>query len=145
MDMDKVRELILKVPVIESLSGDLGIKVTDVILEIGVVRRVAEGQVMTRENKHGKNRGFVLLKGIIGIQKADAPYSKCRPPELLGEVMQFNPKGMRTATLTAREECWVIRFQWNDFWNTLMSNFSEHEVAAVREALEERAWEHFTA
>jgi hypothetical protein len=115
MDMDKVRELILKVPVIESLPGDLGIKVTDVIVDIGVVRRVAEGQVMTRENKHGKNRGFVLLKGIIGIQKAEVPYTKCRPPELLGEVMQFNPKGMRTATLTARE------------------------------ALEERAWEHFTA
>jgi hypothetical protein len=52
---------------------------------------------------------------------------------------------MRTATLTAREECWVIRFQWNEFWNTLMSNFSEAEVATVREALEERAWEHFTA
>jgi hypothetical protein len=145
MDMDKVRELILKVPVIESLPGDLGIKVTDVIVDIGVVRRVAEGQVMTRENKHGKNRGFVLLKGIIGIQKAEVPYAKCRPPELLGEVMQFNPKGMRTATLTAREECWVIRFQWNEFWNTLMTNFSEAEVATVREALEERAWEHFTA
>lgn len=145
MDMEKVREVILQVPVIHSLPGDLNEKVTDVIMEIGVVRRVAEGQIMTRENKHGKNRGFVLLKGVIGIQKADMPYSKCRPPELLGEVMQFNPKGMRTATLTAREECWVIRFQWNEFWNTLMSNFSEAEVATIRETLEERAWEHFTA
>lgn len=145
MDMEKVRELILKVPVIQSLHGDLNQKVTDVIIEIGDVRRVAAGQVMTRENKHGKNRGFVLLKGVIHIEKADAPPSKCGPPELLGEVMQFNPKGMRTATLTAHDECWVIRFQWNEFWNTLMSNFSETEVAAVRETLEERAWEHFTA
>ncbi len=145
MDAEKVRAEILRVPVIESLPGDLPGKVTDVIMDIGDVRHVPKGQVMTRENKHGKNRGFVLLKGVIGIQKAEVPFSKCRPPELLGEVMQFNPKGMRTATLTAHEECWVIRFPWTDFWNTLMMNFSENEVAKVREVLEDRAWEHFTA
>jgi hypothetical protein len=144
MDNDKVRAVILKVPVIESLHGDLGEKVTDVIMDIGVVRRVAEGQTMTKEHRPGKNRGFVLLKGSINIEKDDAPPSVCRPPELLGEVMQFNPKGQRTATLTAIDECWVIRFQWNEFWTALMTNFSEAEVAKVRETLEDRAWEHFT-
>jgi len=145
MDTEKVRELILKVPAIKTLPGDLAEKVTDVILEIGDVRRVAEGQTMTKEHRPGKNRGFVLLKGKINIEKHDVPPSVCRPPELLGEVMQFNPKAQRTATLTAIDECWVIRFQWNEFWNTLMTNYTEPEVAKVREVMEDRAWEHFTA
>ena len=144
MDNEQIRTLVLQVPFITSLSEDLREKLADIILNIGVVRRVAQGQIMTRESGQGKNRGFILLDGVIGVQKAEAPYSKCRPPELLGELMQFNPKGMRTATLTAREECVVLRFQWNEFWNELMTNLSETEVAKIRQALEDRAWEHFT-
>ncbi|MCC6698129.1 MAG: cyclic nucleotide-binding domain-containing protein [Candidatus Hydrogenedentes bacterium] len=145
MTNEEVRELVSKVPFIAHLPHDLGEKLTDVFINIGAIRRVAEGQLMTREGSHGKNRGFILLGGVVGVQKMDAPFTKCRPPELLGEVMQFNPKAMRTATLTAREECTVLRFEWNEFWNSLMSNLSEAEVAKVRETLEARAWEHFTA
>ena len=58
--------------------------------------------------------------------------------------MQFNPRGLRTATVTASMDSVVMQFSWDDFWAALDKRLSPDDQAKVREAIEGYAWRHFT-
>lgn len=141
----EIHDAIVQVPVIAELAQPVRETLSSVLQEIAEVRRLRKGHRMTREGSHGRNRGFILLSGSVRIHKADMPDSKAKAPELLGEVMQFNPKKMRVATVIAHEDCMVLRFMWDDFWDAVTRYFDAEEQARVRAVLERRAWEHFTA
>ncbi len=145
MGPDDIREAILNVPWVATFEPAVRETLVTAIKEVSEVRRLRKGHRMTREGSKGRNRGFILLTGAVRIQKSDMPDTKSRAPELLGEVMQFNPKKMRTATVWAHEDVLVLRFMWDDFWAALDRYLSEEDRALVRESLEQRAWEHFTA
>jgi len=145
MESQAMHDTIAGVPIIDRFSGPVRETLIALMLEISEVRRLRKGHRMTREGSRGRNRGFVLLEGSVRIQKSETPDAKVRAPELLGEVMQFNPKRLRVATVVAHEDCLVLRFMWDDFWGAVARYFAPGEQAEVRDALERRAWEHFTA
>ena len=139
-----IHEAILRVPIVAEFAHPVRETLSTLLQEISEARRLRKGHRMTREGSRGRNRGFILLSGSVRIQKSDVPDSKARAPELLGEVMQFNPKRMRIATVIAHEDCLVLRFMWDDFWDAVVRYFNAEEQATVRGQLERRAWEHFT-
>ena len=145
MKPDDIREAILNVPWVADFEPSIRETLVTVIKEIAEVRRLKKGHQMTREGSRGRNRGFILLTGSVRIHKSDMPDTKAKAPELLGEVLQFNPKKMRTATVLAHEDVLVLRFMWDEFWTTLDRYLSEEDREKVHESLEQRAWEHFTA
>ena len=145
MGPHEIHEAIVQVPFVAEFSQSERETLAALFLEISEVRRLRKGHRMTREGSRGRDRGFILLTGSVRIQKSDTPDSKSQGPEMLGEVMQFNPKKMRVATVIAHEDCLVLRFMWNAFWEALSRYFEAEEQTKVREALERRAWEHFTA
>ena len=145
MGPHEIHEAIVQVPFVAEFSQSERETLAALFLEISEMRRLRKGHRMTREGSRGRDRGFILLTGSVRIQKSDTPDSKSQGPEMLGEVMQFNPKKMRVATVIAHEDCLVLRFMWNDFWEALSRYFEAEEQTKVREALERRAWEHFTA
>ncbi|MDZ4859864.1 MAG: cyclic nucleotide-binding domain-containing protein [Candidatus Hydrogenedentes bacterium] len=145
MGPDDIREAILNVPWVADFEPAIRETIVTAIKEVAEVRRLRKGHRMTREGSTGRNRGFILLTGSVRIHKSDMPDSKSKAPELLGEVMQFNPKKMRTATVMAHEDVLVLRFMWDEFWAALDRYLSEEDRVKVHESLEQRAWEHFTA
>lgn len=142
---DGARDLVLQLSFMNGFPETLRERLADIFIEVSEVRRIRTGQLITREGGRGRNRGFILLDGSVRIHKSDVPDSKAKPPELLGEVMQFNPKRSRTATVTAHEKGLVLRFMWDDFWAGTKRYLTKEEQDLVRKTLEERAWEHFTA
>lgn len=145
MKANDFRAIVLNVPFVAGFEPALRETLASLIVEISEVRRLRTNHRMTREGSRGRNRGFILLSGSVRIRKSDMPDSKAKAPELLGEVMQFNPKKTRTASVWAHEDCLILRFMWDDFWAAVERYFSEEDRARIHEALEQRAWEHFTA
>ena len=137
-------ELIRDLRALEGLPAALRERLAEIIQQISKLRTIAKGSVIFRESTAHHNTGYVLLEGAVGILKTDAPKHRCDAPELIGEIMQFNPAHTRTATVGAVEDCTVYRFEWDEFWNAANEAFTAEEVDKIRSALESRAWQHFT-
>ena len=143
MSSESTFDRICEVSMMRELPQVLRDRVASIIEDISKLRKVPKGAVILREMEGGADKGYILLEGAVGILKTDAPKHRCPAPELLGEIMQFNPAHVRTATVGAVEDCLVLKFEWETFWAALGAESTSEEVAKVRSALEERAWVHF--
>ena len=144
MKAEAFREAILQVHLIARLPKALREKTADLLVDISVPRSVPKGGTWLHEGEHSENKGYILVKGAVAIQKASAPDLRCEAPELLGEAMQFSTTGLRTATVATIEDCIVLRFMWEEFWAAVEDEFSFAEQTTLKEAIKDLAWEHFT-
>lgn len=143
MDMDEVRVKIRGLRIMKGLDDPLVEKLIDLFQSISAPRVVPAGGVFIHEREHVDNKGYILLKGVVLIRKTGFPDVTCKAPELIGEIMQFNPAGVRTATCAGAVESIVLRFKWDEFWEKAEQILSADELAKVKETLETQAWEHF--
>ena len=124
MELRDYRDKISALGFMNELTHQLRQDTVEVLIQVGKLRRVPKGGIWIREGEHSANKGYILLKGKVCIQKSDHPDLECETPELLGEMMQFNPAHLRTATVKAVTDCIVMRFIWDDFWNASEQYFS---------------------
>jgi len=143
MDMDEVRAKLLSLRIMKGMSPELSEKVADLLQSISVPRVVPAGGVFIHQGEHVDNKGYILLQGAVLVRKEGFPDVTCKAPELIGEIMQFNPAGVRTATCAGAVESVVLRFLWDEFWQKCEASFSPEDNAHIRETLESQAWEHF--
>lgn len=143
MSSESTFERICEVSVMRELPQELRERVAYIIEDISKKRKVPKGAVILREMEGGNAKGYILLEGAVGVLKTDAPKHRVPAPELLGEIMQFTPAQVRTATVGAVEDCLVLKFEWDTFWAALTAESTPDEVGKVRSLLEERAWTHF--
>jgi CRP-like cAMP-binding protein len=142
MASDEIRQSILALEFMRGLPADLRARLAELLEKISDVKKVPEGGTWIREGEHGPNKGYVLLKGEVEVRKSDSPDIDCQAPQLLGEMMQFTPAHLRTATVVAATDCVVLRFLWDDFWAETGRVLSESEFDVVKEALKDVAWGH---
>ncbi|MBX7256670.1 MAG: cyclic nucleotide-binding domain-containing protein [Candidatus Hydrogenedentes bacterium] len=143
MDSQQVRQAILKLRFMGGLESDLRAKVAELIVRVAEQRSVPKGGIFIHEHEPNDDRGFVLLSGRILVQKTGSPDTTCEAPEILGEMQQFNPTHLRTATISGDVPCVVLRFHWSAFWNAVNQELQPPQIEALRKALEMNAWEHF--
>ena len=143
MDMDEVRIKIRDLRIMKGLDDPLVEKLTDLLQSISAPRVVPAGCVVIHEREHVDNKGYILLQGAVLVRKTGFPDITCKAPELIGEIMQFNPAGVRTATCAGAVESIVLRFMWDEFWQKAEQILSADELAKLKEKLETQAWEHF--
>ena len=143
MDIDEVRAKIKGLRFMHHLTDALQEKVVDLIQRSSVPRSIPVGGVFIHQGEHVDNKGYILLQGAVVVRKEGFPDVVCKAPELIGEIMQFNPAGTRTATCAGAVESVVLRFLWDEFWKDAEATLSAAEVGKLREALENEAWEHF--
>lgn len=143
MDMDEVRTKIGSLRIMRGLDDALKDKLTDLLQSISVPRVVPAGGVFIHEREHVDNKGYILLQGAVLVRKEGFPDITCKAPELIGEIMQFNPAGVRTATCAGAVESIVLRFMWDEFWTRAEQALTPGEIARLKETLETQAWEHF--
>jgi CRP-like cAMP-binding protein len=144
MNPDDVHDAMCKMSFMHALPAELKSKVARILQNISKLRRVPLGTAWLREGEHSENKGYILLEGAVSIRKQDSLGHSEDAPELLGEIMQFNPQQMRTATVVATEDCVVMRFVWDEFWERAEESLSAPEQEKVKTALEGFAWEHFS-
>jgi CRP-like cAMP-binding protein len=119
-------------------------KFTGILATIGQPESLPPGTVIFREGEHAEDRGYILLEGDIRVLKLDAPEIVASAPEILGEMAQFNPRALRTATVETAGDVRVLSFAWTQLNDAIVRQCSQDESDAIRQALESYAWEHFT-
>ena len=145
MELRDYRDAFLKLGFMAELTHQLRQDTVEVLIQVGKLRSVPKGGLWIREGEHTTNKGYVLLQGTVCIQKSGHPDIECEAPELLGEMMQFNPAHSRTATIKAMTDCIVMRFIWDDFWDASKQYFSSSDQEELKNAVESCAWSHFAS
>lgn len=102
------------------------------------------GVCLFQEGERDTDRGYVLLDGEVRIVKSTAPELTVAAPELLGEMVQYNPKAERTATVESATAIQVLSFRWSAFNDALVRTCSPEETDEIQKAFQDYAWEHFT-
>ncbi len=143
MQSEEVIKAILSLQALSSLESGLRRSVAELLVRISKPRSIERGQVWLKRGEPSENKGYILLKGSADIEKPTSPVTTCHAPELIGEAMQFNPKHVRTATVSAVEDCIALRFLWDDFWKAVEESLGEEDRQRVRTAIENHAWAHF--
>lgn len=143
MEMDEIRAKIRSLRIMRGLDDNLQEKVADLFQSLSAPRMVPAGGVFIHEREHVDNKGYILLQGAVLVRKEGFPDVTCKAPELIGEIMQFNPAGVRTATCAGAVDSIVLRFKWDEFWTRAEGALTDKELAQLKDTLETQAWEHF--
>lgn len=142
MKPEETRKTIGNIKFMQELPEQLREKAIDLFEQASEQRSVPKDAVFIHAQEQTQNKGFLLLKGSVSIQKPDAPEVTCTAPELLGEMMQLTPAKVRTATVSAAEDCVVMRFDWADLWAKAGVLLTPEEQAQLDEAIKSLAWDH---
>ena len=144
MESDEVIRILHDMPFMQSLPEPLRGKVVHILQGVSVLRTIPLGDTWIREGDKTKSVGYILLKGSVTIRRTSGEQHSEDAPELIGEIIQYNPAHIRAATVLATSACVVMRFDWDDFWTVCGETLSDSDLQSVRSAVESFAWEHFT-
>ena len=141
MDLDEVNARIKRLRFMQHFDDELQEKLADLFQSVSTPRAAPAGGVFIRENERINDKGYILLDGALLIRKEGYPDVVCAAPQLIGEVMQFNPAGVRTATCAGAVDGLILRFTWEQFWSRAATVLTETELASVKDALTAQATE----
>jgi len=144
MDSDELRRILHDMAFMKSIPEPLQGEVSRILQSISVLKTVPLGDTWIREGEKTKSLGYILIKGSVAIRKASGQQHAEDAPELIGEIIQYNPAHSRAATVVATADCVVMRFEWDDFWAKCGKSLSESDLKSLKGAIESFAWEHFT-
>ncbi len=144
MEPDAILAILAEIPFIESLPDSTRDGLTRIIVGVSSPETMEAGAVLFTQGEPGTDDGYFLVKGDIEVKKSGAAAAQIQAPELLGEMKQFNPVGLRTATVTAVTALELLAFKWIELQDALEAGLSADAFQAVEQALESYAWEHFT-
>lgn len=144
MEPADIRSTLTTLPFIQALPEGMRNEMIDVILEITEPADIEKETELFTEGERGSDVGYFLLEGDVEVRKSVNFDIQVSAPELLGEMKQFNPVGLRTATVESLTPLQVLSFDWSDFRNATEDHFSPEDLAILEKALEDYAWQHFT-
>jgi CRP-like cAMP-binding protein len=144
MDSEELGRVLHDMAFMQSLPEPLRGEVSRILQSISVLRTIPLGDAWIREGEKTKNMGYILVQGSVAIRKASGQQHAEEAPELIGEIIQYNPAHSRAATVVATADCVVMRFEWDEFWVKCGESLSDGELQSLRSAVESFAWEHFT-
>ena len=144
MESNAIPAVLAEIPFMHALPDSTRDDLIRVIKDVSTPETIEEGTVVFTQGEPGTDIGYFLLEGDIEIAKSGAIPLQKSGPELLGEMKQFNPVGLRTATVNALSSLDVLSFKWPELHSALEAYLSADAFQAVEQALENYAWEHFT-
>jgi CRP-like cAMP-binding protein len=119
--------------------------VIQAFIDVGEPARLQQNASLLSEGDAGSDVGYIVLQGLVAVERSDGFRKTMPAPALLGEMKQFhfNTKEERTATVQAATDLQVLRFEWESFYEKLEACTTEEEREAFRVALRDYAWMHF--
>jgi CRP-like cAMP-binding protein len=120
-------------------------RVAEVFCAASTQEQIPAGTQLFAEGDEVSNDGYVLLKGTVTVERSSGFRKQVHPPELLGEMKQFEFEGPaeRAATATAAEDVEVLHFNWDTFYERLKGRIYGREKDVFNDALQRYAWMHF--
>lgn len=144
MDFNALRSAWDGIQVSWSLSEKINTAWIDSMGEVGMETGVRGGGRIIAMDDTDTDKGYLVIDGDISIQKKDSPEIVKPGPELIGEMGQMNPSRVRTASVTASTDVRLIQFSWSRLNGALLKRLNEEEMTALKSALQQYAWGHFT-
>ena len=141
MESALFKEAILELQVMKSFTKPLREDFAKLMMRVGERMEVPIGETWLHEGEKSPNDGYVLVHGTVSVEREGKLIRECGAPELLGEVMQFNPDAKRTASITAVQTCQLLHFSWETLWDDAEKSFSQKDFNALRDMIEFYAWE----
>lgn len=139
----RYRPYIASMSVWKGLDRRLRYVAVDSILSIGELRTAPEGRTWCKAGWDSENTGYVLLKGRADVSRSGIGRRICEGPYLFGEMLQFHPNQVRTATIRSVDDCLVLQFSWDEFWREIDERAGSDARAVLYKAIERYAREHF--
>jgi len=115
MGAEEYRDQVADIPLFESLSAALRERLCDILVNISEVTELSAGDILYEKDAEDDNTGAVLIKGALTVAGGVGTEFEVEPPNVVGEMQQFNEYGQRTATVSARSDSIVLQFSWHDF------------------------------
>lgn len=143
MNDSELADTLRKLPLLQSFSEDAKTRVAAVILRVSTIENVADGEPLIKQRTLGGHDGYVLLQGEVVVEKEASGPIVVKAPALLGEMLQFNPRAQRTATVRAHGHAATLRFSWEEFYSQARQILPESEQSLLMEAIERGVWERF--
>lgn len=129
-------ETIRGLPLFSRIPEDTRVRLAEILRRVSKPVSYRDGDALISQRALGGQDGFVLLQGEVRVEKEGAEPIVLRAPALLGEMLQFNPRGQRTATVRAQGNAVALRFAWQEFYAQAKQALSEREQDALLEAIE---------
>lgn len=145
MEESEIRSTIASLTVMSIIGPPLADKIVDVLMNVSAEETMASNKALFTKGEESTDTGVVILEGELSVIKDGVPEIITHGPQLMGEMGRLNPLGKRTATVTTVTEIKFLRFTWPGFMSEIESRFSESDVERVTSALQDYAWQHFTA
>lgn len=143
MNESELASRLRELPLIRPLPEDAKARAAGVFLRVSKTMMYEDGDSLIKERALGGQDGYVLLEGEVVIHKEAKAPVVVAAPALLGEMLQFNPRAQRTATVRARGQATALKFPWEEFYAQAKQTLSEAEKDLLLESIERSVWERF--
>lgn len=130
-------------PLVQHMPDETKERVASLLLDVSTLLTSFEDNTLLHQGWLGGDSGFVLLQGNVEIDREGASPVSMSAPALLGEMLQFNPRALRTATVLVKGEARVLRFVWQELYAQARQRLTETEQNMLMDGIEHSAWERF--
>jgi hypothetical protein len=138
-DLQKLNEL----PLVQHMPDETKGRVLTLLLEVSKLVTWFEDNTLLHQGWLGGDVGFILLQGDVEINKEGTNPLAVSAPALLGEMHQFNPLALRTATVLVKDNAKVLKFVWRELYAQARQRLTEVEQSMLMEGIERSVWERF--
>jgi hypothetical protein len=136
-------QTLCRLPLVQHLPEEAKERVAALLLEVSQLVTWFEDNTLLHQGWLGGDAGFVLLQGYVEIDKEGEAPILVSAPALLGEMHQFNPRALRTATVRVKGTPRVLKFVWRELYAKARQRLSEAEQDMLMDGIEHSAWERF--
>lgn len=140
MELQEIREEILRVPVFESLPDVMHARLLTGLLSTARTRAVTRGDFLFLQGERETDTGCLLLRGAVEVRREGVNPVYVEAPDILGEMHLFTPQGQRTATVEVTVGGVVLEFQWREFGVVSRNLFNKEELALLKKSIVDCAW-----
>jgi hypothetical protein len=144
MRLDDIRNRIGALDIVRGIPAEVRPRVVLLFLGIGSEQERPDGVVLFERGAANDGSAYILLEGSLEVEKPQTPPIPVEAPHLIGELAQLDKKKQRGATGTVKGGATLLHFTWSAFGEAAQSVLTNAEVQAVRESIENLAWEHFS-
>ena len=132
---------IIDIPVFNAMNTGLRARLAEIITSISEPRTLKKGEVLYKKGAEDANTGAVLIEGTLVVESDDSSEIRVIAPDMLGEMLQFDTYGQRTATVKADGPATVLEFKWHDFIARVRDTpaIGQNDQVALKAALESYA------
>lgn len=132
---------IADVPVFNAMNTGLRARLAEILSSISEPRVLKKGELLYEEGAEDANTGAVLIDGSLTVVSQGNVVLSVSAPDMLGEMLQFDTYGQRTATVKADGPATVLEFRWHDFIERVRDtpSIGKDDQLALKTALESYA------